>query len=776
MSFRVTALLNNLRIRTRIFLGFGSLVVLSLLVAAAGGFGIRAMGKQAQIEERLSFVNRNASNAALDLNTIGDLTLRARTETNPAFPAAFKEAQEKVRKDLDLALTRAIVPERRANFEAVLARLPGQAAFAEKQFALGETMLNGRNHLLDAGLFLSKSVTELLDVARQDSSAEMANAANLVERNMLMARVISLRFLATKDRTAIKGLHDQADLASEAISKLVALNQGLQPLVTTVDGALADYRKFFDETAPAMLSMSDIYDTVQQPLMRAMQAELVKAGTTLNRDMEASEAVSSAAQSTAVSLQVAVSSLALVTGLTLAFLIGGGISRPVTGMTLAMGKLASGDDTVAIPGASRRDEIGEMAQALQVFKENMAKARELATEQEASRAARSRRQDAMDAHTQTFGTSVADVMAALGSGATGMRAAADIMTASANEVHHRASETASNAGQSSADLVAVAAAVEEFTASVGEISRQVSVASQVAGQAVQRAEASQDSIRGLADSTAKIGDVVRLIDAIAAQTNLLALNATIEAARAGDAGKGFAVVAGEVKALAAQTAKATAEIGAQIDMVRGATGETISAMNEISGIIGRMGEVSTAISAAVEEQSVTTREIASSIQAVTGSTAQAAQAMQDVVLVADQAGNASRNIGSGADEVSAQSEKLRSQVEQFLRNVQTDAGERRHAERLAGNGVKATIRIAGGAPVEAVIKDLSRSGVALRYNASLASDMDVVIDLPHAGGTVQGRTVRMNDGILAITFKQDAAALTRIDRALAALSRAREAA
>jgi methyl-accepting chemotaxis protein len=161
------------------------------------------------------------------------------------------------------------------------------------------------------------------------------------------------------------------------------------------------------------------------------------------------------------------------------------------------------------------------------------------------------------------------------------------------------------------------------------------------------------------------------------QTNLLALNATIEAARAGDADKGFAVVAGEVKALAAQTAKATAEIGAQIETVRGATEDTVNAMNEIGSIIGRMGEVSTAIAAAVEEQSVTTREIAASIQSVAGSTAQAANAMGHVVQVADRAGEASRNILTEAREIGSESEKLRIQVETFLQAVQTDSGERR---------------------------------------------------------------------------------------------------
>ena len=156
-----------------------------------------------------------------------------------------------------------------------------------------------------------------------------------------------------------------------------------------------------------------------------------------------------------------------------------------------------------------------------------------------------------------------------------------------------------------------------------------------ARQAVRRAEASQSTIRGLADATSRIGDVVHLISDIAGQTNLLALNATIEAARAGEAGRGFAVVAGEVKALAAQTAKATAEIGGQIDGVRAATDQAVAAMGEISGYIDRMNEVSTAIAAAVEEQSATTREIASSLQAVSGATAQTARAMEHVVTVAD---------------------------------------------------------------------------------------------------------------------------------------------
>jgi len=438
-----------------------------------------------------------------------------------------------------------------------------------------------------------------------------------------------------------------------------------------------------------------------------------------------------------------------------------------------MATLAAGNHDVAVSGADGHDEIADMARAVNVFKANMIEAERLAMEQASARSARSRRQDAMDSHTQTFGNSVTGVMSALGTAAGNMRRAAEVMTASSTAVRHEASDTAGGAGKSSADLTAVAAAVEQFTASVGEISRQVAVASDVAGQAVRRAEASQATIRGLADSTARIGDVVRLIDSIAGQTNLLALNATIEAARAGDAGKGFAVVAGEVKALAAQTAKATAEIGAQIETVRGATEDTVAAMNEISEVIGQMGHVSTAISAAVEEQSVTTREIASSIQGVAGSTA---QAMGHVVEVADQASEASSSILGEVAEISSASEKLCLEVEQFLSAVQSDTGERRRFERIAGNGVTAMLRLTGKPAVNLIIGDLSRAGVALRHDGAMEVGQTVEVDLPEAGGPVKGRVIRVERGVVSVAFSDDPAMLVRIDRSLAGLSVARKAA
>ena len=213
---------------------------------------------------------------------------------------------------------------------------------------------------------------------------------------------------------------------------------------------------------------------------------------------------------------VAVVALGLMAG----FALIAGVARPIRRITEVINGLAGGDKSISATDAGRKDEIGDLARAVEVFKANMIEAERLAAEQEAARAARSRRQDAMDHHTRVFGTSVTDVMAALGKAAGNMRRAAEVMNESAAAVHQEASETAGGADKSSADLTAVAAAVEQFTASVGEISCQVAAASDVATQAVKRAEESQVTIRGLADSTARIGDVVRLIDSIAGQTNL----------------------------------------------------------------------------------------------------------------------------------------------------------------------------------------------------------------------------------------------------------------
>ena len=445
------------------------------------------------------------------------------------------------------------------------------------------------------------------------------------------------------------------------------------------------------------------------------------------------------------------------------------ISRPVTRLTGTMSAMAGDDLDRAIPALERGDEIGAMARAVEVFRRNGLQARGFAADREKEQAARQRRQAAMDRHTGEFGTSISGVMASLTGSAEEMRRAAASMIEAATGVRQQAADTVGSAGKASTDLTSVAAAIEELTASVDEISRQVAAAAAVAREAVQRAESGRGTMQGLAEATARIGDVIHLISDIAGQTNLLALNATIEAARAGDAGKGFAVVAGEVKSLAGQTAKATSDIGGQIAAVRAATEQSITAMAEVAGVIGRMDAVSGAIAAAVEQQSETTRGIAASVQDVSGATLATLRAMEAVSGLADGAGKVSQEVLEAAVTIGREAGTLQTEVDQFLVAVRDDSGERRQFERLAANGAAAMLRVPGSSPLRVALKDLSGGGAAVFCDQVLAPGTTVEIELPPMSGFVSGRVAYAGGGALGIVFQRDASAAARIDRALEAL-------
>ncbi len=333
-------------------------------------------------------------------------------------------------------------------------------------------------------------------------------------------------------------------------------------------------------------------------------------------------------------LLLVASLVAVGTGLALALLIGRGIALPIVQVTWAMQRLADGDfflDFQDIPAMDRRDEIGRMAQALLVFHCNAMKAHDLQGEAERVREAKDRRQAAMDQHTQDFGTSTSGVMDGLERSAELARASAQEMFAAAQHTRECADATAKGAVASTERLAAVAAATGQMSASIGEIGQQAARAAEAAREAVARATTTDTKVAGMAEAAERVGTVVRLIRDIAGQTNLLALNATIEAARAGEAGRGFAVVAGEVKALAAQTLRATEEIAGQIAGIRAATGEAVDAVQEVCNVIAQIDVVAGVIAAAVEAQGMTTRDIAGSVQAIAVATRQATEAMQDVL-------------------------------------------------------------------------------------------------------------------------------------------------
>jgi methyl-accepting chemotaxis protein len=360
--------------------------------------------------------------------------------------------------------------------------------------------------------------------------------------------------------------------------------------------------------------------------------------------------------------------LLLVAGLFL--LLGRSIVNPINAMTAAMRKIAEGETSTSIPALERGDEVGAMAQSVQVFKDNMIEASRLRGEQDVLKAQ-------ADAERKLFLTRMADefergVRASLDSlagAATEMQATSKSMSATAGEASQQAATVAAVAEQASANVQTVAAATEELSSSVSEIGRQVTQSTQIAGQAVAEANRTNVTVQGLSAAAQKIGDVVKLISDIASQTNLLALNATIEAARAGEAGRGFAVVANEVKSLAGQTAKATDEISAQVGAMQGATTEAVQAIESIGRTIGAINEITSAISIAVDQQGSATQEIARSVHEAAQGTGQVSGNIASVNQAADKTGSAANKVLFSAEQLSGQAATLRTDVDRFLANI-----------------------------------------------------------------------------------------------------------
>jgi methyl-accepting chemotaxis protein len=354
---------------------------------------------------------------------------------------------------------------------------------------------------------------------------------------------------------------------------------------------------------------------------------------------------------------------------TVVYLTNRSIVPPIMQMVGAMGKLASGDHSVGIPATDKRDEIGMMAKAVVVFKENMIKAAELAAKEAEAIKHRMARANKVNELTDGFDAGISSVLRSVASASTELQATASQMTATAEETSAQATAVAAATEEASANVQTVAAASEELASSVTEISRQVEQSASIAQKAVAEADRTNTTVQGLQSDAAGIGDVVKLISEIASQTNLLALNATIEAARAGDAGRGFAVVAAEVKNLAEQTAKATDQISSQVASIQASSGEAVTAIRGISATIKQMNEIAAAIASAVEEQGSATQEIARNVQQAAAGTTEISSNVTGVRQAAGDTGAAAQQVLSASGELSKQSEMMRGQVETFLANI-----------------------------------------------------------------------------------------------------------
>jgi methyl-accepting chemotaxis protein len=518
-------------------------------------------------------------------------------------------------------------------------------------------------------------------VTRVDKSTTMAARAGRMAGNYLSS---AFQLAAeTTDAGNAKYLAQTADSRKAYESTMATVLKDLPEKAAGIQPTIANFQKAFAACDPGIQYAAST-NTAEENLKAAtrIKAECVplveaavQAHTKLVDDLIAGSAKISddlTEQADSAIRMVWISAvLGLLAGLAAALWIGiKGLSQPIARLKTVMEALAGNDLKVDVPGVERRDELGEMARTVEIFKKNGLEVERMRAEQQVTerRNAEQRKAD-MIKLANDFEAAVGEIVETVSSASTELEASATTLTKTAEHAQQVTTTVAAASEEASTNVQSVASATEELSSSVNEISRQVQESARMANEAVDQARKTNDRVSELSKAAARIGDVVELINTIAGQTNLLALNATIEAARAGEAGRGFAVVASEVKALAEQTAKATGEIGQQISGIQAATQESVGAIKEISGTIERLSEISSTIAAAVEEQGAATQEISRNVQQAAHGTQQVSTHITDVQRGAGETGSASSQVLSAAKSLSGDSNRLKLEVGKFLNTV-----------------------------------------------------------------------------------------------------------
>ena len=664
--------MNNTKILTKIFIGFGIVLALLLVISATGGVSLQSgEGNFTQYREQAALSNR----AAMVQATLQKAQLAVGDYITQSSEDAIAEFEERISETMELIETldgQVTDPKRKKTITNAIENL-GTYRSAFDQVTSLQTKRNSisQSQMEVIGPDMESKLTALMQKSYDETDVSAAYLAAKTQRSLLLMRLYANKFITANQLDDFDKAMAAAGEMKENIAELQneLFDEERKATTAKIAEMLEQYEAALTEVSEVMAQRDElVLGTIGfvGPNIAALMNDL---RNDLKAVQEALGPATSKAMKTAMLVTLVVAGVSVLLGVLAALLIGNGIARPVTALTAAMTSLAGGDKTVDIPSQKNGDEVGDMARAVLVFKESMIKADDLAAREREAQKRREERGRQIEALTGSFDSDVSALLQSLTTSAAEMTSTASTMSKIADGTNERAATVAGAAEQASANVQTVATATEELSSSIQEIARQVAQSSNVAERAVNEANHTDEQIQGLARAAHRIGEVVDMITDIAEQTNLLALNATIEAARAGDAGKGFAVVASEVKNLANQTAKATDEISQQIADIQAETQDAVRAIKSITSTISEMSEIASTIASAVEEQGAATSEIARNVEQASTGTQEVTSNIIEVTHSAGETGTAATQVTSVASSLNTQADHLKHQVEKFLEGV-----------------------------------------------------------------------------------------------------------
>ncbi|MEQ8335056.1 HAMP domain-containing methyl-accepting chemotaxis protein [Nisaea sp.] len=664
---------NDLKFGVKLLIGIGGILILLVINSVASFSGLWQVAGALTRYQQLTGQASQVTAARADL-------LEAAAEVKQFLIDGSAESAENaytgisaVRKDLEIAESGAATDAARNRLAGIQMKLAGYEAAFEAVVASRARRDTAIAEINQLGSELEQKLTSIMADANEAYDAELAFKAGQVLRSLLIQRAELNRYLLDQKAETFSLVEaEQAPLATSFDDLIGNLQFGQDDELTeALKSSVAAYQAGLLSVRDLVVSLNVILDEELRPAAADILADAAGAYGAIRDEqtMIGTEAGDDIRNTEILSIVATV--VCVVIGLVATALMARGISGPVRALTQVMGRLAAGESRTDVPMTDRGDEMGEMAKAVLVFRESMQKAEEL---QEASRAdqeRRAKRTRRIEELTRDFDSTATATLESVSAAAETLRGSANSLTETADRSSNMAGMASSASNQATENVQTVASAAEELSASITEISQQVSRSTQVADQAVQDAEQSRVLVDRLADNSAKIGEVVKLITDIAEQTNLLALNATIEAARAGEAGKGFAVVASEVKNLATQTAQATEEISTQIQTIQDDTQHTVSSIQHIADRIEEINRISAGVATAVEEQSAATQEIARNVSDAAASTGSANENISGVSEATRETTAISGEVLSASEQVSAKSGDLSQVVQRFLAEMRT---------------------------------------------------------------------------------------------------------